>query len=281
MGNSDKDRLHGIGCSLDVAGFRFSAVLVMTAYVIYQMQKKGNTQHTFKYLIAMLFISIVGNMIARSTTIGLAASVLFLGWVIFTQKGGQSILIKLSLVTITTIVVVAILYSSSKDFNQNFRFGFEGFFSYAETGEWQTNSNDILKNMVVWPDNLKTWIIGDGYINNPLDKSLPTYDPYYVGKAYVGYYKGTDIGYLRYIFYFGVIGLITFSLFFVKVCQVCIQYSKAFKWMFILVLAINFIQWLKVSTDLFVVFAPFLCLGLWESETAEQESLEHLETAEQ
>ena len=281
MGNTDKDRLHGIGCSLDVAGFRFSAVLVMTAYVIYHMQKKGNTQHTLKYLTAMLFISIEGNMIARSTTIGLAVSVLFLGWVIFTQKGGQSILIKLSLVTITTIVVVAILYSSSKDFNQNFRFGFEGFFSYAETGEWHTHSNDILKNMVVWPDNLKTWIIGDGYINNPLDKSLPTYDPYYVGKAYGGYYKGTDIGYLRYIFYFGVIGLITFSLFFVKVCQVCIQYSKAFKWMFILVLAINFIQWLKVSTDLFVVFAPFLCLGLWENETAEQESLEHLETAEQ
>lgn len=229
----------------------------------------------------MLFISIVGNMIARSTTIGLAASVLFFVWVIFTQKGVQSILIKLSLVTTTTIVVVAILYSSSKDFNQNFRFGFEGFFSYAETGVWHTHSNDILKNMVVWPDNLKTWIIGDGYINNPLDKSLPTYDPYYVGKAYVGYYKGTDIGYLRYIFYFGVIGLITFSLFFVKVCQVCIQYSKAFKWMFILVLAINFIQWLKVSTDLFVVFAPFLYLGLWENETAEQESLEHLETAEQ
>lgn len=30
--------------------------------------------------------------------------------------------------------------------------------------------------------------------------------------------------------------------------------------MFIIFLLINFIVWLKVSTDIFLVFAPFLCL---------------------
>ena len=41
------------------------------------------------------------------------------------------------------------------------------------------------------PDNLHTWIIGDGYIVNPKD------DPYYIGEVTKGYYKNTDIGYLR------------------------------------------------------------------------------------
>ena len=119
--------------------------------------------------------------------------------------------------------------------------------------------------MVVWPDNIKTWIIGDGYLNNPADKSLSTYDPYFVGKFH-GYYMGTDIGYLRYIFYFGLIGLITLNTFFIKICRIVCRKFTAFKWMFIIVLAVNFIQWFKVSTDLFVVFAPFLCLSFQEDE---------------
>lgn len=50
--------------------------------------------------------------------------------------------------------------------------------------------------MYVFPDNLKTWIIGDGYFNGPEDS-----DPYYTGEIWdIGYYKGTDVGYLRFIF---------------------------------------------------------------------------------
>ena len=120
--------------------------------------------------------------------------------------------------------------------------------------------------MVFWPDNLKTWIIGDGYINNPLDTSLDTFDPYYVGPSFHGYYKGTDIGYLRYIFYFGITGLLAFSLYLIQVCKICMVRFRAFSLMFFLVLVVNFIEWFKVSTDLFVVFAPFLCISAKENE---------------
>lgn len=82
-------------------------------------------------------------------------------------------------------------------FYQQIRFGFEGFFAWIETGRWETNSNDILLNhMLVFPDNMKTWLIGDGYGANPTEN-----DPYYIGKAYHGFYMGTDIGYLRFIFF--------------------------------------------------------------------------------
>jgi hypothetical protein len=158
------------------------------------------------------------------------------------------------------------LYSSNENFHDNIRFAFEGFFSLAEKGQWETNSNNILKNMVVFPDNVQTWLIGDGYIENPTWR-----DPYYVGPSYHGFYKGTDIGYLRFIFYFGVIGLFTFILYFYRVAQFCGRRFPQYSTMFWLILAINMIVWLKVSTDIFLVFAIFLCVSKEENDAYEKQ----------
>ena len=265
MGNTDENRLHGIGCSLDVAGFRFAAVISMTSFLLSNNEIKKSKWTDDLYLASICFISIIGNMISRSTIIGTITALIIIIYMSVFVRLDIKLIKKLSAIIIGALIICTYLYAINPVFRSNFRFGFEGFFSLAEKGEWQTNSNDILQHMVVWPDNLKTWIIGDGYLNNPSDKSLATYDPYFVGKFH-GYYMGTDIGYLRYIFYFGLIGLITFSIFFIKACEMLIRKFPAFKWMFIIVLAVNFIQWFKVSTDLFVVFAPFLCLAFQESE---------------
>lgn len=265
MGNTDEDRLHGIGCSLDVAGFRFAAVIVMASYITYLLFKNNKYWSVIIYLCSIFFITVVGDIISRSTIIGVGVALSFLFIISFTQRGNGRLLMIMVAIMAIAIIISSYLYNTNEVFKDNLRFGFEGFFSLFEKGEWQSNSNDILKNMIVWPDNTKTWLIGDGYINNPADNSLDTFDPYYVGKIFGGYYMGTDIGYLRYIFYFGIIGLSAFSLFFIRVCCICIHRFELFKWMFLMALAINFIQWFKVSTDLFVVFAPFLCISAKEN----------------
>ena len=104
------------------------------------------------------------------------------------------------------------------------------------------------------------WVIGDGYM------APTTNDPYYIGRTWLGFYKGTDVGYSRFLFYFGLTGLIAFLLFFVIVCRVCAHRIKPYRDMFIIFMLINFIVWLKVSTDIFLVFAPFLCLAASENE---------------
>ena len=111
-------------------------------------------------------------------------------------------------------------------------------------------------DMYVFPDNLKTWLIGDGYFDGP---SLT--DPYYVGPTMTGFYKWTDVGYLRFIFYFGVIGLVAFILYFFKCAQVCVSRFKREALMFWLILLANYILWFKVATDIFIVFALFLCVS--------------------
>ena len=142
---------------------------------------------------------------------------------------------------------------------ENIRFAFEGFFNLVEKGSWDVHSNNILYNMYVFPETLKTWLIGDGYFENP------TSDPTYVGYMWKGFYMGTDVGYLRFIFYFGLVGLFFFSVFMCLVYKTCVKKFKDYNILFLLLLILNFFIWFKVSTDIFLVFAPFLCISKEEN----------------
>ena len=254
----ESNRLYGIGCSLDVAGTRFSCVLVIIAFLSLKIAGTEKKQWIWLYLISFFGISIVGNIIARTTIVGVGMAVLvwLIGAIAVRQAETRRFFISRWLaVLITAIIVCTVLYIESPVFKDNFRFGFEGFFSLAETGRWETNSNNILKNMIVFPDNLHTWIIGDGYLENPYRRDIN-----YVGPNFGGYYMATDIGYLRFIFYFGLIGLLLFCAYMVTCANELMKRFPAYSWMFFCILLINLIVWLKVSTDIFVVMAIFLCL---------------------
>lgn len=176
-----------------------------------------------------------------------------------------SFLKALCVLIIITLPFIIYLYNYDIGFRSNIRFGFEGFFSLFETGKWQTGSNDILFNhMIVFPDNLKTWLIGDGYAANP------TYDTYYIGEEYHGFYKGTDIGYIRFLFYFGIMGCALLIGFICTTAVACMKRFPNYSIIFLLVLLVNLIEWVKVSTDLFSVFAPFICISTTDNNIYEK-----------
>lgn len=266
MGNTKEARLSGIGAALDVAGLRFSAVVVMIGYILSKAEELSHKQ-VVTYLISFLIIAIIGNMMSRTTTVGVGLALVY--WIYSTNLlslkqniKNQKLWFWLGGILCVIIPVFIYLYFANDTFYKNIRFGFEGFFSLWETGEWQTSSNDILlEHMVVFPDNWVTWLIGDGYAANPMDKTLSFFDPYYTGPIYHGYYKGTDIGYLRYIFYFGLVGTFVFSLFMWRSAWACIHRFKNYKMMFLMILLVNYIGWFKVSTDIFLAFAIFLVLS--------------------
>ena len=72
---------------------------------------------------------------------------------------------------------------------------------------------------------------------------------------------GTDIGYLRFIFYFGLIGLFAFSYFFVVVAKNCRRKLPEYKMLILFILILGFVIWLKVATDVFLIFALLLCIA--------------------
>lgn len=261
MGNTKGNRLSGIGASLDVAGLRFSAVIVMIGYILSKTQKMTQIQ-LLGYLFSFLVITVIGNMMSRTTTLGVGIALAYWIYSSYFKENNRKLWFWLGGILCVLLPVFVYLYNTDENFYTNIRFGFEGFFSLWETGKWQTSSNDILLNhMIVFPDNWMTWLVGDGYAANPADKTLSFFDPYYTGPIYHGYYKGTDIGYLRYIFYFGLVGTITFALFMWKAASTCMSRFKEYKMLFLMILLINYIGWFKVSTDIFLVFALFLVLS--------------------
>ena len=189
-------RLYGIGASLDPAGVRFAVTLTMAAFVItHDELVYGSSSRMRWFICSFLIISIIGNMISRTTLIGVAIGlIIIIGSYFANDRNGKISLQPMinSFLAILTISILTsiLIYNVSAEARSLFRFGFEGFFSFFETGEWQTASTDVLQTMWIWPTDLQGWIIGYGIYDN---------------WAY-----STDIGYCRFVLYSGLCGLTIF-----------------------------------------------------------------------
>ena len=240
------DRLYGIGAALDVAGVRFSVVLILMAH---QMSAKGNVLGniglTVFYFLSFAVILIIGSIIARTTWAGAAMGLIYMGisylriergTVTSRQAGFWLTLIG---VIITTVIILAWLYNNNADFRYNLRFGFEGFFNWVETGTFRTDSTDKLNgNMWIWPSEFRTWAIGTGIFGD--------------------FAFGTDIGFCRFTLYCGLIGLGLFSIFFIYNGVIVAKLFSDTTYMSVFLIALTFIVWMKVATDIFFIYALLL-----------------------
>ena len=218
-------------------------------------------------VLAFSIITVIGNMIARTTIVGTGIGLAYIALMEMRRMGWKNPndfdSSWMSWIAILAILIPTgvTLYNTSPDFHDQMRFGFEGFFSLFEKGEWEVRSNTTLEKMVVWPEELRTWVIGDGYFENQRN------DRNYIGSATTsGYYMGTDIGYLRFLFYFGVIGLLAISAVMAYAGIISIKAFPEHFPLFVMGIAANFIVWLKVATDLFPFLSLFACLSFLYQE---------------
>lgn len=271
-----KGRLYGIGAGLDIAGLRFMAVLAIIIYMVTHLSEEEEKKYSLLYIAAFFIIALIGNMISRSTVFGVFISLAYLIIASFSRDRQTDLMRriwkKFLFLTGALVFGAMVLYQTNSSFRNSMHFGFEGFFSLYEKGQWEVSSNNsliwMLKN--IKPENTRTWIIGDGYCGDPNN------DPYYIGsQPKGGYYMGTDVGYMRFIFYFGILGTLVFMGYFYQVACVCGRYFPKYKDMFFLILLCNYIGWIKVSTDIFCLFALFLVIPL-VSETIVPNEEKHL-----
>ena len=236
-------RLYGIGAALDVAGVRFSAVLILMAHQLSAYGKILDKRNlAVFYLASYAFIFIIGSIIARTTWVGAAMGLVYMGATYAKVNRGtlSSRQTGFWLITIGVIlfaiIVSAWLYNRSPIFRNNLRFAFEGFFNWVEHGTFRTDSTDKLNgNMWIWPSDSRTWAIGTGIFGD--------------------FAFGTDIGYCRFVLYVGLIGLSLFSLFFLyNGLSVARLFTNA-DYLALLLTILTFVVWLKVATDIFFIFA--------------------------
>lgn len=242
-------RLYGIGASFDTAGIRFSCVLLAITYLI--KTSSTYTERNF-YIVLFLIIGSIGNMISRTTVVGLIIACLYLLLSSGTWLKARLTPRNITWVTGAVLAVIALiyigdhLYQTSADFKKHFDYGFEGFINFYETGSFSTHSSDLLVNSIgdIIPDNRKTWLIGDGYFADPYDPSK--------------FYMGTDMGYIRLIFYCGLTGLAIFIIYFICCTYVLCRRERHLTLFFICLFIIQLIIWVKIPTDIFCFYALIL-----------------------
>lgn len=263
-------RIYGIGAMLDVAGLRFAVVLTALSFYLSEATKPLRSGERIFYIVSFLAISVIGNMIARTTLIGTGIGIIIiLIGLVFRPSDPEmaklpAIFSWLTLILVGILVSV-VLYNTDLHARRLFRFAFEGFFSLFEKGYWEVSSTETLKSMVVWPETLHTWIIGDGYFENSRN------DVNYLGDATdAGFYMGTDVGYLRFIFYFGIVGLFPMMSVIIGSAVICIRHFSEERFLFILALLVGLIVWAKVSTDVFLFFALFLSAAALQDPPEEE-----------
>jgi hypothetical protein len=100
----------------------------------------------------------------------------------------------------------------------------------------ESDSTTQMGNMFVWPKDFMTYLIGDGL-----------YTDTFTG----AYYKATDIGVIRLIYYFGLPGLIMYFLFQFQIAYFAFLKNKKYSVMFIVVFIYCVILNFKGFTDLF------------------------------
>lgn len=242
-------RLYGIGAAFDTAGIRFSCVLVAVGYMIKNSYDRSEKNF---YIILLLIIGVIGNMISRTTIVGLAIAFVYIfsssfSWIKenITSKGffwgiGMCVFI------IVLFYFGTYMYNNIPQARKVFEYGFEGFINLFKTGTYSTHSSDLLLDYIfdIYPDNLKTWIIGDGYFADPYDPNK--------------FYMGTDMGYIRFIFYCGIIGLLCFLSYFICCTYVLCKRELNKNLFFICIFFVQLIVWIKIPTDIFCFYALML-----------------------
>ena len=251
-------RLYGIGAALDPAGIRFSVILVMAGH---QFSTCPNIRNSNLYqvtvLVAFSIITLIGVVISRTTLLGASLSLVYIIIALFRMRKGGFVTTRMVQIFFWFFIVMAgiigaviYFYQSNDVFHGYLRFGFEAFFNWVETGEFSTNSMDVLETMWIWPDDLHTWIFGRG--------TFGVFD------------NGTDIGYCNFTLYCGLVGMVLFSIYFIYCHLVQRRKYREFGFISIILIILTFAIWVKVTTDIFFIDALLFCAtGDKESETTQ------------
>ena len=246
------DRIRCFSTSLDLAGVRFALVLILILAILgVDKSVRSNKSGALYLLFSFFLITGIGNMVSRTTFTGTAIGLLLAFLQKLTKRGeksqgGSYLVWAFILFSILMTSVGVYLYNTDEYYYDLLRFAFEGFFNLVEQGEFTTGSTEVLETMWIWPTDTKTWIIGSG--------------------IYALFAYGTDIGYCRLILYSGLTGFVVFAMSFVYYAYYFARKYPRYVWLFVSFLAMTFIVWIKVSTDILMIYAFFFWFTDEESD---------------
>jgi len=241
-------RLIGLGCFYFGGGLIYGFGLILIVLLLLTKTNINTTLLIFLYITLL----IIGIFFARTCLIGAAISFSLLFVNLFRLKIKTyifNLFIRFFVISSLILSILIFIYNYIPTIKNNYSqivdFGFELFITYFEEGEVKTDSTEGLKTMYRWPQNNKTYIIGDGR---------------FIGDGGEGYYQSTDVGYLRLIYYFGLFGMLLIILqnIYIMLCLMHYENNKYTKQMYILI----FIYFLLLNLKGYIDFTPYLFIFL-------------------
>ena len=216
-------RLIGLGSYFFAAGIIHGLSLIFIVYLY--LKNKINK----KWIVIYIFNFFVGLLMARTTVIGFAISLLFMA--IWKPLNIFYIKQKFKWGTLFVFLFIVALLGMLMVVNEDvLKWAFEFFYNYSNSGSFESGSTNELKEMYVIPTNFFSYILGDGKYNLS-DGS---------------YYMSTDVGYLRLLYYGGIPMVISFYFFMYYIIKYIIKYNSStidkylFFTIFLYMLVLNF-----------------------------------------
>ena len=151
---------------------------------------------TALYVLGPLFC-LCGILSARTFFIILLITILYIIYLVGCRRIYLifSILLRL-FVPMLILGICVIIYMIAHNLDFIIEWVLELFINMADSGTMESASTNELKEMYVLPQTIKTWIIGDGMSTN----------------ATGGFYMDSDVGYIRSLYYWGILGSIVYYL---------------------------------------------------------------------
>lgn len=238
-------RLQAFGISFFNAGVIEGYISLLISLYIAFMEDKKNIRIIYILLLIVFFV--ISLMLARTSLIGSCMAFMVL---IFAnqRKFFSDVFWVVSLVFAFFLLFSKISINVSSDFDYMINWAFEMFINFIETGHFETNSSNITLSMYsIIPDNIRTWLIGDGL---------------WMDFYGIGYYKGTDVGFLRIIWYFGLVGLLSMIVYLKKYTSYIFNnklvFGKSSRWFYWLILLYVILMNCKGFADVYFLSAIFL-----------------------
>lgn len=220
-------RLLGYGVAFFGAGISCGFALIVLVYII--LKTKLNLISIILIASVYCFIAYVGLLSARTTSIGLFASIILAVILIFTsgkkkvQKGQFFRFLAVAALFGSIGHTLAYLY-----FPEFADWAFEAFINYSNTGEFRTASSDGLENMFQLPHTFDQWLYGWGVME----------------------FWGSDVGYTRLLFYVGLPGTLAYFFYQFMLVKMSFTNDRAFTFTLLIMYAYNLALNYKGLSDL-------------------------------
>ena len=240
---------YGTFRGLALSGEQFHGLTVSFGFVSLFTMKEYLDTRDAKWVLVFLLLFAANMYVGRIGFIGFILAVVYLLW-----SGHISLKLVVKIIVVSCLIGIT-LYSimpaniKSTIDDSVFRYAFQLFYNYQETGRWETSSTDRVAEMWQEDFSISTFVLGDGLFAN----SDGTY------------YRHVDVGYLRHLFYGGFFFVI-YSIFIVW--RMLIGYTRRFSFkkyrfeliilLFLLIVHTKGLDFMSAVEPMLIVFIYFI-----------------------